>query len=575
MLNVLFAFVKLYLRSGLVFLFAIYISSWISGLVAMYRATWPVVKVGLDSLEYLEATYGDRFYGALLDTYEVKIVLHLIKRHYVIAAFLALASLVTMLLVCRTILNFVWNVWLSIRHVYRLRWKQHTGVCLESIRDGSPILETEEIPLPRSQVSFLDSDDVFVGSGIRVSDDKIMVPTHVLTLLRGKGSLVGPQTSVSLASWSRNEVYPEVTLLDVGAKTLTEMGVSKAKVASLEGEAFVRIVAPGRRKGLTRSSVGNLRESQTFGLVEYAGSTEPGFSGAAYLNGNIVIGMHIGGGQQNFGVEVEFALVLDQPKTSESPILDVITRELKKRGGRKAIRKSRLPPTAQTTDLVAVKYRGRYYVVEDTPELDVLEEENPILFFNDDRDKADRYFGDLISKVPRFDPGAPEYKPSKILEGSWPVTPDEKRRAEDEARRLAQAGMVSSYPRAPVLNMSTMATRAEFEEPPNHARMLTDTLHEMPLHYVQGEALPQIGRPVPSTSRAVHCPVCSRVFQEERPFVQHYLASHTRPEAAYAQSLGQDAAPKKKKNFQRGAPKSQNPRSNASANGSSTPVQGN
>nr|QVG74724.1 hypothetical protein [Virus sp.] len=85
------------------------------------------------------------------------------------------------------------------------------------------------------------------------------------------------------------------------ARLPSQIQLPRVKVGALGKAAAVRVVA--NIPGPTNASAGTLTgaSKKCFGMVEYDGSTRPGFSGSVYVWGDRVVGMHTCGGGINFG----------------------------------------------------------------------------------------------------------------------------------------------------------------------------------------------------------------------------------------------------------------------------------
>nr|QXV86575.1 hypothetical protein [Solemoviridae sp.] len=162
-----------------------------------------------------------------------------------------------------------------------------------------------------------------VGCAVRLRtpthEDYLLVPLHVWSVFdrdipfvsaRGKGDWFELDTrSVSLkgAPVERAVVHidTDVVCVRISEQEASRLAVRVPKIGPATTTSLVRISGPN---GI--GSTGSLRpDNVVFGQYIYTGSTEPGFSGAAYTNGHSVLAIHLGGGQRNFGYSIRLAYV--------------------------------------------------------------------------------------------------------------------------------------------------------------------------------------------------------------------------------------------------------------------------
>lgn len=162
----------------------------------------------------------------------------------------------------------------------------------ESLIPGSPLMDGLESGLPKCQVRVAirreDKTFVVVGCGIRIRDH-LVLPSHVLYIssdlwvINGRGE------------WKIETSKAEQLCADVSAVEMTrwsDMGVATAKLGPLMQRSTVQVMSSCDFK----FSIGVLSVGTTFGRTNYEASTRPGFSGAAYMNGNVCVGIHCHGG---------------------------------------------------------------------------------------------------------------------------------------------------------------------------------------------------------------------------------------------------------------------------------------
>lgn len=172
------------------------------------------------------------------------------------------------------------------------------GFRLEAYREGSAFVKGKK---PGCQVDILEAGlfkDKFIGYGIRFGD-YLVAPRHVLDGLENM-VLQGPKDKVL-----KPVTYiPSETVADIGYMSMTtnewsRIGVTSARVSKLD---FGMTVSCTGREG---TSVGYLKRLPHLGMVAYTGSTVPGMSGAPYMAGSQVAGIHNGAAiKENVGVAI-------------------------------------------------------------------------------------------------------------------------------------------------------------------------------------------------------------------------------------------------------------------------------
>lgn len=145
-----------------------------------------------------------------------------------------------------------------------------------------------------------------IGSGLRmqVGDyDLLVTASHNLAysqplwlVKNGKQVCVGVVDTIPLAA--------DASAVVVGSKPFVTLGVKVASLSPLSGDKQVVSITGLANKG----TVGMLRvvksDTQSIGSVEYCASTMGGYSGAPYVSGRSVFGMHAFGGARNGGYEI-------------------------------------------------------------------------------------------------------------------------------------------------------------------------------------------------------------------------------------------------------------------------------
>nr|QVG74746.1 hypothetical protein 1 [Virus sp.] len=185
------------------------------------------------------------------------------------------------------------------RRAMRLAVLRLRGVKLEAMREGSEFRAGEQ---PKFQVAIMRPgllSDTHYGFGVRVGNF-LVTPEHVVAgmseiILSANGNKIQVPTMPML----RSRVFSDLVYIKVSDIAWSKVGVKTASLASrvMNSNTFASI------SGHRGVSSGLLTKSQMIGLLVYQGSTVPGMSGAAYVVGNSVYGVHCGVvSNENMGV---------------------------------------------------------------------------------------------------------------------------------------------------------------------------------------------------------------------------------------------------------------------------------
>lgn len=190
----------------------------------------------------------------------------------------------------------------------------------EALVEGSELRSATHYP--SCQIQLCDQENNHIGFGIRVADSLMVVPTHVWTRFSGRMvSLVGP-TAVQMMNYFDgyiSKICPDLMYLSVKSQIFVNIGVRRAALRKERGG--INLVSCTGFDGVQRTvSMGSTQISKLLGFINYSGSTVPGFSGAAYMSGGTVVGMH-SGAVVDANCGVESSLIVEELKV-------VITTEL-------------------------------------------------------------------------------------------------------------------------------------------------------------------------------------------------------------------------------------------------------
>nr|QJI53816.1 MAG: hypothetical protein 1 [Solemoviridae sp.]QJI53818.1 MAG: hypothetical protein 1 [Solemoviridae sp.] len=184
--------------------------------------------------------------------------------------------------------------------------QSHIGAHLESKRQGS-----EELPMtsPKNQATIAirngDAMEV-VGCAVRMCGNVLVAPDHVLG--EGNAGLVKCARSklgvwLSLAGKVRIPLDADLVAIVLDEAEFSRLGLSNSNVGHMdEIRTTGQIVGPDGK-----GTVGNVsHDAVSFGRVIYTGSTLQGYSGAAYMKGNELLGIHQMGGAVNGGFSANY-----------------------------------------------------------------------------------------------------------------------------------------------------------------------------------------------------------------------------------------------------------------------------
>lgn len=231
----------------------------------------------------------------------------------------------------------------------------------ESYREDSPYITMTP---PCWQFSIWrkhdDSRKTLIGHGNKIAGH-LVVNYHVITaapidqlylviIRQGKDTVVHP-----LSAFRFTELLPDIMVSPVSeAKGIQLPGLKDAKIKHVHGfqPAYISTDFPQNNA----STAGVINHPDSWGMLAYKGSTRPGFSGASYVHGSSIYGIHCHGGVQNVGYSASYvAMRLHNPESSDYYALQAMLRSSRDRD----YESRRVNP-----DEFEVRYQGRYFVIE-------------------------------------------------------------------------------------------------------------------------------------------------------------------------------------------------------------------
>lgn len=227
---------------------------------------------------------------------------------------------------------------------------------------GSPLTPCKELPTFVAFIHGINSDgsEDMVGVGFR-AENAFITAAHNLTGYENVKII--SNTAVVELSTSTFETFPfdDLAFAKMSDRDFSILGLSKGKLLDhAVTEAYplmCQAFGPGTPASFT---IGAVSQVANFGKVTYAGTTTSGFSGTPYIQHKNVVGMHLGAGMVNLGLDAAYiALKLSKKNEStEEWLMDSIAADVLNKREVKWERS----PTAP--DEIFVQRHGKYFIVD-------------------------------------------------------------------------------------------------------------------------------------------------------------------------------------------------------------------
>nr|UYL94345.1 MAG: hypothetical protein [Evros sobemo-like virus] len=191
-------------------------------------------------------------------------------------------------------------------------------VCARGNNPESRRVGSSETPMtvPNCQVkiaTYCDSVYVVLGAAVRFSRTVetpggtpghwLVGPDHVLTDDSPKFAFNDPSKVIKLVGRERIHLAADLVGIKLDNDEMSLLSARAAKIGDFaDPGTMAQIVGPDSKGTTGRLS----HDVCAFGKIIYDGTTVPGYSGAAYTDGNRVLGIHQGGGAHNYGVASSF-----------------------------------------------------------------------------------------------------------------------------------------------------------------------------------------------------------------------------------------------------------------------------
>nr|UGO57590.1 MAG: hypothetical protein [Riboviria sp.] len=226
---------------------------------------------------------------------------------------------------------------------------------------GSELIPSKELPTFCCFIfGIKDDEERMVGCGFRV-ENAIFTAAHNLT---GYDQIaIVSNTAKCIIDCDKATIFPydDFAYFLLSDRDFSMLGMSKGKLLDhAVPKAYpmiCQIYGPGTPVSFTMGAVVPI---ENFGKVTYGGSTTYGFSGGPYIQNKTIVGMHLGAGMVNLGLDAAYMhmLVSIKQESTEDWLMDMIEEDqLNKR----AVSWERSP---MDPDEVYVKRQGKYFTID-------------------------------------------------------------------------------------------------------------------------------------------------------------------------------------------------------------------
>lgn len=149
---------------------------------------------------------------------------------------------------------------------------------------------------------------VALGVAVRFPLNMLVAPDHVLCDIDSEDKMAfGSQKPFSLRGKVRIPLATDLVGIILTEAEFSRIGVAECHVGHIQDTgAMVSIVGPDSKGTVAAMS----NDKTQFGRVIYNGTTLAGYSGAPYMSGNRVVGLHQLGGPVNSGFSASFVWLL-------------------------------------------------------------------------------------------------------------------------------------------------------------------------------------------------------------------------------------------------------------------------
>lgn len=199
----------------------------------------------------------------------------------------------------------------------RIVHKDEQGIVkMESTRAGS---EEQNMSIPCHQCGIAIVNDKseleIIGCAVRFPELALVGPDHVLADNSVKYA-VGRQGQISLEGKERIALETDLAMIFLSEQEFSRIGMAMVKIGGLP--VIGSVVTVVNSKGFGTAAVLK-RDASIFGRVCYAGTTVGGYSGAAYMSGAQMLGVHQFGGKVNGGYSASYLWAILRVAVKQAP----------------------------------------------------------------------------------------------------------------------------------------------------------------------------------------------------------------------------------------------------------------
>lgn len=227
---------------------------------------------------------------------------------------------------------------------------------------GSSLIPAKELP---TFVCYLfgvreGSPDQLLGCGFRVQN-AILTAAHNLAGLEQVKIMSNSAVCVVDVDKAVVHPYDDFAYFKLSDRDFSILGMSSGKLldhAVPKGYPMMcQAYGPGTPVSFTMGAVTPI---ELFGKVTYNGSTTHGFSGTPYIQHKTIVGMHLGAGMVNLGLDAAYmAMLLSiKPESTEDWLMDMIEED---QLNNRAVMWERSPIDPEE---VYIKRQGKYFTMD-------------------------------------------------------------------------------------------------------------------------------------------------------------------------------------------------------------------
>lgn len=235
------------------------------------------------------------------------------------------------------------------------------GYIGERAMKGSELIPAQQLPSFQCFIHRAVGGEAreFLGMGFRI-ENAILTAYHVLAGYDQFVITTNMSSMVVEADKARGFPMEDVAYFLLEERDFSMLGMAKASLLEHavpdDHPIYCQIFGPGTPVSYT---MGTVESAKNFGKVVYSGSTGKGFSGSPYIIHKQVVGMHLGAGVLNLGVDAAFLRMLlsTLPEDTEDWLMQELERDVLK-GKKVEWRHSPGDP-----EEVFVKRQGRYFTM--------------------------------------------------------------------------------------------------------------------------------------------------------------------------------------------------------------------